>query len=211
MQVTILTDNANSWIIPYVEQLKGRLSHLHDVRHIFRFSDIESGDVMFLLSCEKILPSKYLKLHSHNIVVHPSPLPQGKGHSPLAWQILEGVNKIPMTLFEAVEAVDAGDIYISDFIELEGHELNDEIKNLQGLKTIEMVEKYLENYTHIQGRQQSGNESFYPRRGPSDSKMSVDKTIEEQFDLLRVVDNERYPAFFVKDGHKYILKIYKDD
>jgi len=28
---------------------------------------------------------------------------------------------------------------------------------------------------------------------------------------LRVVDNERYPAFFYRQGKKYIIKIYEED
>ena len=68
----------------------------------------------------------------------------GKGWSPLAWQILEGSNNIPVSLFEAVEAVDAGDVYIVDYIRLEGHELNNEIKHQQGLITMKMVKKYID-------------------------------------------------------------------
>lgn len=32
----------------------------------------------------------------------------------------------------------------------------------------------------------------------------------EQFNLLRIADNENYPAFFILNGQKYILKIYKE-
>jgi methionyl-tRNA formyltransferase len=39
----------------------------------------------------------------------------------------------------------------------------------------------------------------------------VQKTIAEQFDLLRVVDNLRYPAFFDHRGKRYRLTIKKAD
>jgi methionyl-tRNA formyltransferase len=35
--------------------------------------------------------------------------------------------------------------------------------------------------------------------------------LAEQFDLLRVVDSERFPAFFEYRGRRYKLKIEKDD
>ena len=35
------------------------------------------------------------------------------------------------------------------------------------------------------------------------------KSLKEQFNLLRIVDNINYPAFFELDRHKYILKIEK--
>ena len=211
MKITILTDNPNSWILPYVDGLKGELSKIHDVTHIYKTSDIVGGDVMLILSCEKILKNEYLKLHKSNVVVHPSKVPLGKGWSPLAWQILEGSNNIPVSLFEAVEAVDAGDVYIVDYIKLEGHELNDEIKHQQGLLTVKMVKKYIDEFKTMIGIPQSGEETFYPRRKQKENELDINKTIVEQFDLFRVVDNERYPAHFHLKGTKYILKIYKDN
>jgi methionyl-tRNA formyltransferase len=210
MNITILTDNPNSWIIPYIEDLKKDLSE-HNITHIFKTSDIVGGDIMLVLSCEKILKTEYLSLHKSNVVVHPSKVPLGKGWSPLAWQVLEGSNNIPVSLFEAVEAVDAGDVYIVDYIKLEGHELNDEIKHQQGLLTMKMVKKYIDEFELITGVPQSGEETFYPRRKQKENELDVNKTIIEQFNLFRVVDNERYPAHFNLNGKKYILKIYKDD
>ena len=49
-----------------------------------------------------------LALHKNNLVIHASDLPQGKGWSPMPWQIAEGRNDIVFTLFEAVAGVDAG-------------------------------------------------------------------------------------------------------
>jgi methionyl-tRNA formyltransferase len=210
MKITILTDNPNSWILPYVEDLKKDLITKYDVHHVFNTSDIIGGDIMLILSCEKILKAEYLKLHKSNVVVHPSKVPLGKGWSPLAWQILEGLNNIPVSLFEAVEEVDAGDVYIVDYINLKGYELNDEIKHQQGLITIKMVKNYITQFNSITAVPQNGQESFYPRRKQKENELDINKTIVEQFNLLRIVDNERYPAHFFINDKKYILKIYRD-
>ena len=37
------------------------------------------------------------------------------------------------------------------------------------------------------------------------------RTLAEQFNLLRTVDNTRYPAFFDLQGHRYRLHIEKVD
>ena len=58
---------------------------------------------------------------------------------------------------------------------------------------------------------QSGVETFYKKRGPDDSALDVNKTIIEQFNLLRTVDNEKYPAFFIHKGKKFLVKIEKTD
>lgn len=210
MKITILTDNPNSWIIPYISKLKNDLNK-HIVEHVFTPSDIVGGDIMLALSCEKILKHEYLKLHKSTVVVHPSKVPLGKGWSPLAWQVAEGSNNIPVSLFEAAESVDSGDVYMVDYIKLKGHELNDEIKHQQGLLTIKMVKKYIDEFETMIPIPQIGKETFYPRRNKKENELDVNKTITEQFNLLRVVDNERYPAYFYKYGKKYILKIYKDN
>jgi methionyl-tRNA formyltransferase len=210
MIVQILIDNKNSWAVPYGEKLCKKVSEKGiDCKLHFEHSEIISGDILFLFSCEKLF--KNLGLNKHNLVVHESDLPKGKGWSPLTWQILEGKNKIPVTLFEAAEKVDAGDIYIKKYIELDGTELIDETKHLQGEATIEIIMEFIEKYPNIKGVPQEGVETFYPKRTPVNSKLDITKSIEEQFNLFRVCDNERYPAYFEINGRKYNVKIYKDE
>ncbi len=76
-----------------------------------------------------------MKFNKHNLVIHESDLPKGKGWSPVTWQVLEGKDVIPITLFEAAKNVDAGDIYLQEFIHLDGSELLEEIKHKQGVYT----------------------------------------------------------------------------
>ena len=211
MKITILTDNKNSWIIPYVNDLKKLLTNNHLIDHIFNADEIKKGDIMLILACNKILSKNDLSYHKSNVVIHPSKLPKGRGWSPLAWQILSGLNKIPITLFEASCEVDAGDIYLVDEINLSGYELNDQIKKLQGQKTIEMALKFVNNFDKRKPFPQKGERTSFRRRTHLDSELDINFSLEKQFNLLRVVDNERYPAFFIKGDQKYILKIYKHD
>jgi methionyl-tRNA formyltransferase len=145
MRITILTDNPNSWIIPFIPVLIGKLNN-HEVRHIYNIKEIQYGDIMLILSCEKLLRNSSLQFHKSNIVVHPSKLPHGKGWSPLAWQVLDGINDIPVSLFEAVEEVDAGKVYLVDYIKLKGHELNETIKLKQAEVMIKMILEYINNF-----------------------------------------------------------------
>lgn len=211
LKISILTDNPKSWVLPFVEKIKAYLAGKYELNHCFSFDDIVEGDIAFFLGCERIVPGKVLSRNKHNIVIHPSDLPKGRGFSPLAWQILEGKNNIPIVLFEAVEEVDAGVIYYKDVLEFQRHELDDEIKDAQGRKTVELVLRFLENYHDVPGIEQSGEPTFYPRRTTKDSELDIDKSIKDQFNLFRVVNNEKYPAFFKLNGHKYVLKIYKSE
>jgi methionyl-tRNA formyltransferase len=138
-------------------------------------------------------------------------LPKGRGWSPLTWQILEGKNEIPVTLFEAKEEVDSGPIYLQSIMRFRGHELVDELREKQAIHTVQLCLEFIRRYPKVtqQARQQQGEPRFYPKRGPKDSWIDPDKTIREQFNLLRVVDNDSYPAWFEMGGQRYELKIEK--
>lgn len=208
MFIQILVDNPNSWIIPYSVQLRDKIMELgHRSELVYSQDHVKKGDILCLLSCENIF--KKLTLNKHNLVVHESALPKGKGWSPLTWQILEGATKIPVTLFEAVESVDAGIIYGQLNIELDGTELIDEIRKKQAEITFQLVLNFIKGYPRNEGKLQSGESTFYKKRKPQNSELDIESSLSTQFNLLRVCDNERYPAYFKIQGVKYFLKIYK--
>jgi methionyl-tRNA formyltransferase len=142
--------------------------------------------------------------------VHESALPQGKGWAPLFWQILEGKNSIPIVLFEATNYVDAGDIYLTDTIELDGDELYAEIRQKQAEKTVQMCLTFLGQGVMLKPLKQTGIESFYNKRTPKDSELNTAQPLEQLFNQLRIASNEDHPAFFYRNGVKYIIKISKE-
>jgi methionyl-tRNA formyltransferase len=107
----------------------------------------------------------------------------------------------------AAEEADSGDILMRDELVLEGTELNDEIRKALGEKIVGMCLAYLEAPAPLAGTPQEGEPSWYARRRREDSRLDPERTIAEQFDLLRVVDNDRYPAFFDYRGQRYVLTI----
>lgn len=208
MKITVVVDH-ESWIIPYAQKLCQTLGMHHQVEFVRRYEEISPSDTTFFLGCIHIAPPEILRRSRHNLVVHESALPKGRGWSPLTWQVLEGKNEIPFCLFEATPEADGGSIYFTDVIQLEGHELVDELRARQGDATISLALRFVEAYPHVQGRPQVGEATHYPRRRPMDSRLDPNRPLIEQFNLLRVCDNERYPAYFEHMGHTYILKVYK--
>jgi methionyl-tRNA formyltransferase len=207
--ISIITSK-NSWLNSYIKSFIDKLDK-YIVSWVYDIKDIKNGDIAFFLSFEQIVSKEVLIKHKNNIVVHGSALPNGKGMSPITWQILEGKNKIPITLFEMVEKLDSGEIYLQDFIKFNGTELVDEIREQQANWTFKLCLEFLEKYPKIlqKSKQQQGEESFYKRRNAKDSELDINKTIAEQFNLFRVVDNDKYPAFFEYNNEKYFLKIKK--
>lgn len=210
MKIQILVDDPNSWFVPYAFGLSAEIEKLGMSSTVIHDHDtIQQGDLLFLLSCGRILKSKYLELNPLNLVVHGSKLPEGRGFAPLTWEILQGRSDFYLSLIEAVTPVDSGRIYLQSTFHLDGHELHDELKEIQAREIAKIVLAFLTTYPNVNPREQVGESSSYPRRTPGHSELDIHRSLDDQFNLLRVVDNERYPAFFVKDGKKYFLKIYR--
>lgn len=205
MKVAILT-SPNQWFVSYAKILKNKIKNS---KVFFCHKELtESYDVVFILSYHKLIPIERLANNKHNIVIHASDLPKGKGWAPMFWQILEGKNNIVFSMFEASDGIDNGDIYMKKTLVLDGSELNDELRKKQANFIIKMCHDFLLNYQKLSTPfKQEGIESFYRKRTSVDSELDIYKTIDEQFNLLRITDNENYPAFFYKHGKKYILKI----
>ncbi|MDE2028783.1 MAG: methionyl-tRNA formyltransferase, partial [Candidatus Omnitrophica bacterium] len=115
------------------------------------------------------------------------------------------------TLFKPTDKIDAGEIYYQECAVLSGGELCDEIREKQAELSFALIKRFLADYPNLKPVVQEGKSSFYPKRTPKDSELDVNKSLKEQFNLLRTVDNERYPAFFHMHGKKYILKISKEE
>ena len=212
INITILVDDEKSWFIPYAKKLKTnlekknmRVSLIHDQ------NQAKAGEISFLLSCSKIVGNEFLEKFDHNIVVHASDLPQGKGFTPMKWQILEGKNEIVLTLFEAVEQVDVGPYYMKETIVFGGTELLDEIQKIMGEKIIDMCERYAAEPEKFYAQRQQGEESFYERFSEADDEIDIDRTIREQFNHFRIADNERFPLWFMYQGKKYYIKFYNQE
>lgn len=209
LALAIVSDEA-SWLNPDLAELAAgfeadghRVCRLHDP------ADLGEGDIALFLSLGRLVPPEILRRHAHNLVVHESELPAGRGWSPLTWQILEGRDEIPVTLFEAAENVDSGDIYSRETLRFDGGELVGELRAAQAAATLRLCRAFVRDYPFSlsTARPQAGPGSTYPRRRPADSRLDPDKTLREQFNLLRVADPDRYPAYFELAGRTYRVRV----
>jgi len=212
MRISVLcSDNEH----PVFQKLKGWIVEknlFHEVELVNRKSELSGGDLLFLISCHEVVNSQERLNYKKTLVIHASALPKGKGWSPHIWQILEGKNEIMISLIEAEDKIDSGAIWKQQVLALEGHELNDEVNDKLFNIELQLMDFAVINFNKVQPKaQQDQTSTYYPKRTPEDSCIDIAKTLEEQFDLLRVVDQERYPAFFDYRGHRYIIKLEKHE
>ena len=209
-KIVFLLDKTNNWIEPYVNNfIYSSVDGKYKFTISYSYQECIGNEIVFILGNTKILDNRFTATNKLNLVVHESDLPNGKGFSPIQWQILSGINDIVFTLFEATANIDSGDIVLQKRVKFSGYELFDEIRDIQGKMTMEIIREFLTVYPKFDRKKQYGEESIFKRRSIEDDKLDVNKTIYEQFNHFRVSDNDRFPCWFDIDGHKYEVKIYK--
>lgn len=213
MEISILCTEPNH---PVIRSLWGWMSDIsskgHSASLVFDKEELQGGDVLFLVSCGQMIRDVERKKYKAALVLHASDLPKGRGWSPYVWSILGGASKITVSLLEADEPVDSGAIWLKEEFTLEGHELLPEINAKLFAAELSLMTQAVEQFETIKPIQQTGDPGPYmPKRSPADSRLDPCKTIAEQFELLRVVDSQRYPAFFDYRGKRYLIKIEKSE
>ena len=171
----------------------------------------DQGDYLFLVSCNELMPISIRARFSHTLILHASDLPHGRGWSPHIWEIINGAAFITLTLLEAEDIVDSGRIWCKKTIQLDQNELYDEINLKLFNAEVELIEQAISQRDRIipQIQEDIHERSYYRKRTPNDSRLDITDSIQNQFNLLRVCDSERFPAFFEYNGHRYTLKIEK--
>lgn len=211
MKITILCSSSVHPVNAMLEQWIEKHRTTHQVTLVRGKEDLQVGDILFLVSCNEIITCQERELFKKTLVIHASDLPRGRGWSPHIWEIIGGAEGITVTLLEAQDKVDSGDIWKKLYVSIPKHALYDEINCLLFAAESKLMDFAVENFHHIMPTSQNDmiEATYYPRRAPANSELDPQQSLASQFDLIRVCDPERFPAFFKLHGHIYKLIIEK--
>lgn len=208
MKISVVCSDIGHPVYPHLRSWCDARSATHSVELVTRIAALSGGDLLFLISCSEIVPAELRSRYQVALVIHASDLPAGRGWSPLVWQILEGRNEIAVSLLEAADPVDSGPIWQKRQLRFDGTELHEELNAALFAAELELMDYALENMGKVQPvPQDEAGASWYSRRHPEDSKLDPERSLAEQFDLLRVADPDRYPAYFEYRGASYDIVI----
>lgn len=211
MRISVLCTNRDHPVVAHLERWTAMMtSRGHTAVLQFDRSELVGGDLLFLVSCAQIIRESERRRFGAVLVLHASDLPAGRGWSPYVWAVVNGASTITLCLLEARDPVDSGDVWLRTTFTLEGHELLPEINERLFAAELDLMTRAVECRDSIAPAPQEGDPGpSLRRRTPEDSRVDPDRPLSDQFDLLRVVDNVRYPAFFDHRGHRYLLRIEK--
>jgi methionyl-tRNA formyltransferase len=213
MRITILCSSSVHPVNEYLERWVKTRENEHEIELVRCKADLRGGDILFLISCSEILSQKDRNAYDKTFVIHASDLPKGRGWSPHIWQIIEGSEVITVTLLEAEDKLDSGEIWYKMPLRIPPDALWNEINHLVFEVELGLMDYAVDEFYIARSFPQESTivPTYYSKRTPEDSRIDPEKSIKSQFDLIRVSDPVRYPAFFELYDHKYIVRLEKTD
>jgi methionyl-tRNA formyltransferase len=206
-KVTVLCSDSRHPVNVPLDRWSKEVAPVADVQIIRTVAEARGGDFLFLVSCQEIVRAVARSRYRHTLVLHASALPTGRGMSPHVWQLLDGQTELTMTLLNAADPVDSGDIWRQVSFNVPRSATFVEINARLFDTQIELMSWALQNCERHTPTQQQGTPSYYRRRTPADSEIDPRKPLMDSFDLLRLADPERYPAYFTLHDRKFRITI----
>lgn len=207
--VSLLLSDPQHPIKPWLQKWIADNRRVHRIELCHQASELSGGDFLFLVSCQEIIRVALRSQYRYTLVLHASDLPEGRGMSPHVWSVLAGHNELMLSLINAADEVDAGDIWQKRLVRIRTTDLWYEIDAQLFDAELELISWALDHCDTAIPVPQQGPITRHKLRTPEDSRIDPSKPLLESFNQLRVANPDRYPAWFEIDGQRYALKLEK--
>ena len=194
----ILICNSKNWF-----SLNNETKDVCTIKEISREEDLNSKliqefkpDYIFFPHWNWIV-DKEIHQNQNCILFHTSPLPYGRGGSPIQNLILKGYNLTPVCALKMTSDLDAGPIYGEINISLKGKletiflRINNAINKL--------IIKIINN--QLIPIPQEGKPHFFKRLTEKNNEIPKEISLKEIFDRVRMLDHKDYPNAYIVYGN----------
>ena len=199
------------WAISIYEQLEKELQYeflIFRSKNEFKKTQLISfkPDMILFYGWSWIIESDLIENYKC-IMLHPSPLPKYRGGSPIQNQIINNEQKSAVTLFIMDSGIDTGPIIAQKEYSLKGNlnQILNRIKKIGFLLTKMIINDGLNPIP-----QDDSLSTYYNRRKPEESEISVEEIINESseylYNKIRMLQDP-YPNAYIrtKDGKKLFI------
>jgi methionyl-tRNA formyltransferase len=152
-------------------------------------------DIVFFPHWSWVVPDEIIDRFTC-ICFHSTPLPYGRGGSPIQNMVLNGHRDSQVVALKMTNQLDAGPIYLRQDVSLIGG--GEEVFRRIYQTTISMMKSLL---TFLPSpTEQEGEVTIFTRRQSDDSKLDMDDSIDHIFDKIRILDVDNYPPAYIEIG-----------
>ena len=205
----------DSWEPPFLDDIRqltlARGSQFFTAKRVghqrwSRFWDSEDVDLMFTVSWRYMIPaSVYRRPRLGTFVFHDSLLPEYRGFSPSVWAIINGEDHIGVTLFEANDDPDAGDIVDQERVPIGPDDTISVVMERVTQTYLDLLERNLDGLikgTAPRCPQDQSRATYTCRRLPEDNQIDWSASSEGIYNLIRAVSNPYPGAYTYLSGRK---------
>ena len=150
---------------------------------------------IFFLHWSEIVPARVHEKYNC-VCFHMTDLPYGRGGSPLQNLIVSGHTITSISAIKMVGEIDAGPVYLKRNLDLTGTAL--EIFK-RATPICFLNDQEIQN-ADLEPVVQQGDPTYFRRRTAADSKILKTITIDQMYDLIRMLDAPDYPKAFIHHG-----------
>jgi methionyl-tRNA formyltransferase len=134
--------------------------------------------------------------HFECVIFHMTDLPFGRGGSPLQNLISRGICETKITALRCGDELDAGPVYLKRPLSLHGSA--EEIFLRAAAVMEDMIAEMLRRAPLP--RPQRGKPTVFRRRRPEEGDLSPARSLEQAYDMIRMLDADGYPRAFLDVG-----------
>jgi len=192
-EVFFVVSKDNEWSASLVDNLSKKFEcrYYNDVSYIEDIPRLNPSWIFFF-HWSDIVSSQ---VHANNrcVVIHTGNLPRNRGGSPLQNQIMEGIVDSRVNAIQMVEEVDAGDVYCSLPITLQGN-LTD-IWMAISQRAYDLICECVESSPTP--KKQEGEKQVYRRRRDNRIEFHETSNLRDIYDQIRMLDSKEYPTAYL--------------
>lgn len=187
------------------------LAEAHRIPWTYSIEDLDQYplDMLIAANYPRLVPRRFLdSLPCLN--THWSLLPRWRGVHPTAWAMINGDERIGLTVHQMTDEFDAGGILRQKSVqvtaETDFNQLHEELAELQADAVVEVVEAYLRTGELVAQPQDESQATYVPQRVPEDGILHWNWPASRLAGLVRALPLPKYPgAFTFCEGRKLIL------
>lgn len=174
-----------------------------------------AGETCLSVGFGLLFPVAFLESVGTCLNVHGTLLPDYPGARSLNWIIVEGERSSGVTIHIVDEGMDTGPIILQRAFPVSrfdtARSLARKTLDFEPAVVVEALNLFEREGPAAARPQNPAGAKRFPDRTPAHSEIDPQRPLIEQYNIIRASDPDRYPAFFMLDGQKVCIRLWRPD